>query len=278
MKRLILCILLTFIICVTTGCNITTGTIKTNNIGSNSTENTEVSNIEKSALTPELSAPILKSITPIDITTFSIEWSEVNNADGYNVYYSENGNDFTLLTETTADEKTYIHDNLTIDIEYSYKIQAFNGDNYSDESNIVKQLCNNNLINFYTPYRSDEYVEYRGSDTFLMSGIHRNNSFTLSTKNTSKDLYANYNLEGKYKSIEFTYGFVDGAQCDDDIINVTLKILGDEKLIATYDVNSTQLAKTVKLDITNTDKLEFYVERKSTWWGEFGFADVKLYK
>lgn len=115
-----------------------------------------------------------------------------------------------------------------------------------------------------------------------MSGEHRNNSFTLTTELSSKDLYADYNLEGKYSKIQFTYGFVDGAYGENDsasdVCEVTLKVLADDKLIATYDVDSSQLAQTVKLDIANAKKLELYVEKKENWWGEFGFADVHLFK
>jgi hypothetical protein len=167
-----------------------------------------------------------------------------------------------------------------------YAVKAFKNDNgnkeFSKESNLSDKLCDNNIIDFYQPYRSEKYVEYRGSDTFVMSGEHRNNSFTLTTELSSKDLYADYNLEGKYSKIQFTYGFVDGAYGENDstsdVCEVTLKVLADDKLIATYDVDSSQLAQTVKLDIANAKKLELYVEKKENWWGEFGFADVHLFK
>lgn len=236
----------------------------------------------KSTTPPALSAPILKAITPVDTTTFTIEWSETTGADGYILFVAEEDGDFSELARISSDETSYTHENLTNEITYSYKVQAYRNsgttEEVSEDSNTVEQFCDNNLINFYTPYRSEEYVEYRGSDTFVMSGKHRNNSFTLSTGGSSKDLYADYNFDSKYSSIQFTYGFVDGAKGNKDIFGVTLKILGDDELIATYDVDNSQLAQTVKLDIKNVNKFELYVEKKDTWWGEFGFADIKLFK
>ena len=215
------------------------------------------------------------------IDTFEIEWSKVEGADGYVVFCKENTGELKELAETDANSLTYTHENLTNGTTYTYAVKAFKNDNgnkeFSKESNLSDKLCDNNIIDFYQPYRSEKYVEYRGSDTFVMSGEHRNNSFTLTTELNPADLYADYNLEGKYSEIQFTYGFVDGVRGDNDC-KVILKVLADDKLIATYDVDSSQLAQTVKLDIANAKKLELYVEKKENWWGEFGFADVHLFK
>ncbi len=278
MKKLLSIFLVIIALLCFTACSSSGESSNRNNTPDNSNLFEKSDKTEAIASTP-LSTPVLKAITPLDIDAFTIEWSKVENADGYIVLVSEDNENFTKLTETTAEENTYTHSNLTNGITYTYKIQAFNSKQVSDESNAERCLCTNNLINFYKPYRSDKYVEYIGSDTFIMSGKHRNNSFTLTTENTSKDLYADYNLDGKYKTIEFTYGFVDGAYGDSDPVCVTLKVLADDQLIKTFEVDSSQLAQTVKLDIKKASKLEFFVEKKkSPWWGEFGFADVKLYK
>lgn len=280
MKKAIICCVLVFIL---SGCS---PLFNKNNISSNNSSVETVSQTEKQTEVVNdsfaLKAPILKDVNALDIDTFEIEWSKVEGADGYVVFCKENTGELKELAETDANSLTYTHENLTNGTTYTYAIKAFKNDNgnkeFSEESNLSDKLCDNNIIDFYQPYRSEKYVEYRGSDTFVMSGEHRNNSFTLTTESQSKDLYADYNLEGKYSEIQFTYGFVDGVNCDANC-KVTLKVLADDKLIATYGVDSSQLAQTVKLDIANAKKLEFYIENKEEiWWGEFGFADVHLFK
>lgn len=284
MKKAIICCMLVFIL---SGCS---PLLNKNNISSNNSSVETVSQTEKQTEVVNdsfaLKAPILKDVNALDIDTFEIEWSKVEGAAGYVVLCKENTGELKELAETDANSLTYTHENLTNGTTYTYAVKAFKNDNgnkeFSKESNLSDKLCDNNIIDFYQPYRSEKYVEYRGSDTFVMSGEHRNNSFTLTTELSSKDLYADYNLEGKYSKIQFTYGFVDGAYGENDstsdVCEVTLKVLADDKLIATYDVDSSQLAQTVKLDIANAKKLELYVEKKENWWGEFGFADVHLFK
>lgn len=284
MKKAIICCMLVFIL---SGCS---PLLNKNNISSNNSSVETVSQTEKQTEVVNdsfaLKAPILKDVNALDIDTFEIEWSKVEGAGGYVVFCKENTGELKELAETDANSLTYTHENLTNGTTYTYAVKAFKNDNgnkkFSKESNLSDKLCDNNIIDFYQPYRSEKYVEYRGSDTFVMSGEHRNNSFTLTTELSSKDLYADYNLEGKYSKIQFTYGFVDGAYGENDstsdVCEVTLKVLADDKLIATYDVDSSQLAQTVKLDIANAKKLELYVEKKENWWGEFGFADVHLFK
>lgn len=284
MKKAIICCMLVFIL---SGCS---PLLNKNNISSNNSSVETVSQTEKQTEVVNdsfaLKAPILKDVNALDIDTFEIEWSKVEGAAGYVVFCKENTGELKELAETDANSLTYTHEKLTNGTTYTYAVKAFKNDNgnkkFSKESNLSDKLCDNNIIDFYQPYRSEKYVEYRGSDTFVMSGEHRNNSFTLTTELSSKDLYADYNLEGKYSKIQFTYGFVDGAYGENDstsdVCEVTLKVLADDKLIATYDVDSSQLAQTVKLDIANAKKLELYVEKKENWWGEFGFADVHLFK
>lgn len=284
MKKAIICCMLVFIL---SGCS---PLLNKNNISSNNSSVETVSQTEKQTEVVNdsfaLKAPILKDVNALYIDTFEIEWSKVEGAAGYVVFCKENTGELKELAETDANSLTYTHENLTNGTTYTYAVKAFKNDNgnkeFSKESNLSDKLCDNNIIDFYQPYRSEKYVEYRGSDTFVMSGEHRNNSFTLTTELSSKDLYADYNLEGKYSKIQFTYGFVDGAYGENDstsdVCEVTLKVLADDKLIATYDVDSSQLAQTVKLDIANAKKLELYVEKKENWWGEFGFADVHLFK
>lgn len=279
MKKAIICCMLVFIL---SGCS---PLLNKNNISSNNSSVETVSQTEKQTEVVNdsfaLKAPILKDVNALDIDTFEIEWSKVEGAAGYVVLCKENTGELKELAETDANSLTYTHENLTNGTTYTYAVKAFKNDNgnkkFSKESNLSDKLCDNNIIDFYQPYRSEKYVEYRGSDTFVMSGEHRNNSFTLINDLNSVDLYADYNLEGKYSEIQFTYGFVDGVRGDNDC-KVILKVLADDKLIATYDVDSSQLAQTVKLDIANAKKLELYVERKEKWWGEFGFADVHLFK
>lgn len=285
MKKVIvcLCLILAFIF-ILSGCSL----FQNDNSGesNNSTINT-LSQTEKQT-EPEtqslnLKAPTLKNINALDIDSFEIEWTKVEDADGYVVFCKENTGEAKEITEVDANSQKYAHENLTNGTTYTYTVKAYktinNKKEMSEESNPLDKLCDNNLIDFYQPYRSEKYVEYRGSDTFVMSGEHKNNSFTLTTEGQSKDLYADYNLGGKYSEIQFTYGFVDGAKPQgSDVCKVTLKVLADDKLVETYEVDSSQLAQTVKLDIANAKKLELYVEKQVVWWGEFGFADVHLFK
>lgn len=293
MKRMLLglCLLISLLLC---GCaifpqeQVEKTQPDTNNHAEN-TENKPKESIVEETLTEiketesNLKSPLLKNITPLDIDEFEIEWSNIEGADGYILSCKEDNGEYHEIADISADTLTYHHQKLTNGTTYSYQVQAYAGSGeskmVSEESNSLEQKCNNNLIDFYQPYRSEKYMEYRGSNTFIMSGEHRNNSFTLTTDGLSKDLYIDYNLEGKYKAIQFTYGFVDGAKASkDDKCKVVLKVLADDEIDEVYDVTSAEIAKTVKIDITYVNKLEFYVERQNTWWGEFGFADVQLFK
>ncbi|MFC2100627.1 gliding motility-associated C-terminal domain-containing protein [Bacteroidota bacterium] len=75
-----------------------------------------------------------------------LKWTPYINMDpglgGYNIYVSENGGPYTLLTNMTATDSIYVHNGLTKDAQYCYFIQAYDSLNTkTSTSNIVCELA-----------------------------------------------------------------------------------------------------------------------------------------
>lgn len=82
--------------------------------------------------------PILPS-TPTEFVSGASSKSEIKlnwidnaaNEDGFELYRSENGGSYILVTSLGANETSYIDNGLSVDTEYSYRIRAYNQNGYS---------------------------------------------------------------------------------------------------------------------------------------------------
>ncbi|NIM92266.1 MAG: hypothetical protein GTO18_00920 [Anaerolineales bacterium] len=73
---------------------------------------------------PCVSTPSLISATP-GHTQVTLEWNEVTNADGYNLYYDQAGKAQFITEITVPTTTTFIDTGLTNGLEYCYKVTAY---------------------------------------------------------------------------------------------------------------------------------------------------------
>ena len=124
------------------------------------------------------------------------------------------------------------------------------------------------LMTACPPYESSGYEE-RASIT--MAGTQYTNCFVLDAG--YNEAYAIYNLNGKYTTLEFDMGHIDGTQMS----NVTFEIHLDGKPVKTIDATAEGLPLhyTIQLDGAKQMKIN-----STGWFGgypEYGFVNAVLY-
>ena len=124
------------------------------------------------------------------------------------------------------------------------------------------------LLAVCPPYESNGYEE-RASIT--MAGTQYTNCFVLDAG--YNEAYAIYSLNGKYATLEFDMGHIDGTQMS----NVTFEIYLDGKPVKTIDAKAEGLPVhyTIQLDGAKQMKIN-----STGWFGgypEYGFANAVLY-
>ena len=125
-----------------------------------------------------------------------------------------------------------------------------------------------NLLAVCPPYESSGYEE-RASIT--MAGTQYTNGFVLDAG--YNEAYAIYNLNGKYNTLEFDMGHIDGTQMS----NVTFEIYLDGQPVKTIDATAEGLPVhyTIQLDGAKQMKIN-----STGWFGgypEYGFINAVLY-
>lgn len=101
--------------------------------------------------------------------------------EGYNIYRSSDGTNFTVLNSTPVAGLTYEDTNVDDGVYYSYKITAV-GDEESDYSSVVRQMHGTRLLASYdagcelgeqalSPYVAEDSVKIDGGNLEIQSGI-----------------------------------------------------------------------------------------------------------
>lgn len=231
-----------------------------------------------------LSAPELQ-IAARDVNIFSITWNPINDAKGYELYYSTNGKNYKILAKT--ENTKYIHKNLKENTKYYYKVRAYVDNTlkttYSKYSKVQKKKCTYYLIDFYSAYetkntdiysKNSAYNEYKDGATFTMGGNEYSNGFVFGYTDwyngsdyANRNMSAFFNLEGKYRSISFTYACIDGHAQDSSI-----KLYADDECVKELKFGPGDLPTTKTVHIENANKLEIAV-----YGNHIGFGNVKLY-
>ncbi|MFC2101083.1 gliding motility-associated C-terminal domain-containing protein [Bacteroidota bacterium] len=74
-----------------------------------------------------------------------LQWNSYINMDpivtGYNIFVSENGSPYSLLSTVSVNDTIYVHNGLTKDSKYCYIVQAYNGSGKTSSSNILCELA-----------------------------------------------------------------------------------------------------------------------------------------
>lgn len=114
------------------------------------------------------------------------------------------------------------------------------------------------------PYDSDYY--YRAPTTFSMDGKTYVNGFVFGG-NTVYNSYAIWNLDGKYKTLEFDVGHTDNFRYDKQVL-----IYLDGTLAKNISVKGEEMVKHVSVPLNGALQLKIM----TGIWGSIGFANAQL--
>lgn len=129
------------------------------------------------------------------------------------------------------------------------------------------------LTDVMDAYSSGKYTVYtsKNGKSFKMSGTAYTNGFAIGDSShifTSYG-YATFNLNGKYKTINFDIGHVDGSNESSN----TVQIFVDDELVEEIEVGFDDIAKRISVPVNNGLKLAF---QTTEYGGMIGFGNVTL--
>jgi hypothetical protein len=207
--------------------------------------------------------------------SIKVSWSKVSGASGYTVQYRLNGGKWH---SKDSKKQTVVISNLNIDTTYQVRVRAYknvNGKKEYGKYSVVKKIDIRDyiyLVSEYQPYNSSYYEEYANGKFFFMGGEKQKNSFTLGQEHWGVKKIANFNIQGKYATLSFKVGQIDGIDNRD---NFDVNIYSDGILLETISIESGALPQTVNIPLDNTERLTFEVEQNVCTIA--GFSDVKLF-
>lgn len=123
------------------------------------------------------------------------------------------------------------------------------------------------LIKKCPPYESKGYEE--PSEITIANEKYRN-GFTLNTG--GENSYAIFNLDGKYKSLEFDLGHVDGTYMNNAIFEIYLDGEFAEKLT----VDSEELPKHYAINLNGARQMKIISVEVAFWYPQYGFVNAVL--
>lgn len=228
-----------------------------------------------SAKKVKVTAPKIKSVTNTDIDTQKIKWTKVSGVKGYQLYCKAGSGKFKKIKTLGKNTTSFTNKKLKEETKYFYKVRAYKKvsgkTKYSKFSNQSKRKTTNYLTSLYNPYRinglNNFIVLFNGQDYFYMSGNKFNNGIKI--KYDWSESILDYNLKGKYRYMQITYGDISTKEEE------TLDILADDEIIVSFNIKPGDLAKTNMINLENANKLEFRIWGR---YGEIGLANIKLYK
>lgn len=117
------------------------------------------------------------------------------------------------------------------------------------------------------PYEWSEY-NYREPDQIVMSGISYTKGFVLGGDSIG-DPFALFNLRGKYESMTFTLGHVDGSTLNNGVVNIYL----DEQLVESIKLECESLPQEYTISLEGASKLKI-AQTEYYAWSKYGFGNV----
>ena len=125
------------------------------------------------------------------------------------------------------------------------------------------------------PYNNVNCICNSGTDTISMAGQTYINSIFIG-ENIYDDSRLDFNLNGKYSSITFDVGHVDGSGTR----NREMKILYNEQLVKTVCLSGTGLPQSVTLDVSGVDQLTLIIPTGLGLFGDracYGIVNAYIY-
>lgn len=178
----------------------------------------------------------------------------------------------------TTSSRALTKSGLKIGSSYCFRVRAYTtykGRKYYSSYSSVKKIKMNSyvyLVDVMSPYSSERYDEYRGANSFYMGGKKYFRGFTLVAANC--ELYAIFNLQGKYSKITFDLGAEDGSDMTSNYKS-TVVFSEDDDVERTIYRKGNSLPKNYSLNVKGCYKFEIITNSED--WGRLGFGNVKLY-
>lgn len=129
------------------------------------------------------------------------------------------------------------------------------------------------LVEVCPPYESFHVknVLKASGKSFQMSGQKYSNGLNIFTS----DAYALFNLNGKYSTMEFTYGHIDssGKNAKSD---GTITFIVDGRVVEEIDVYAEELPKTMSIPLNHGLQLKIVGSTEAFWQPEIGLANITV--
>lgn len=122
------------------------------------------------------------------------------------------------------------------------------------------------LMNVCPPY---EWSDYEKSDQIVMCDVTYSNGFVF--KGYFDNPFVLFNLGGKYESMTFTVGHVDGS----DRCNGAVSIYLDGQCVESIDLYWDSLPQEHTISLGGANQMKI-VETKQEWSSEYGFANIMV--
>ena len=220
---------------------------------------------------PHASASVINNV-------ITLKWNSVSNASGYLIYRKE-ASGYVLAQDVTNLIAKISETELNT--SYQYRVTPYRNQGgkriYGTSSDVTATTGKSAYLHkIVTPYMTPYWYRYYDTDSFRMGGKDYRNGFTsMGYGSNGNNTY--FNLEGKYVSLSFVSGFVDGSNQR----NATVNIYKDGVLYTSYTIEPTQMPKSHTLDVTGCHQLRFCVDSNRSVAdgdGTYGFADMIISK
>lgn len=173
-----------------------------------------------------------------------ISYEEIQNADGYEIYYSEDNVKFKKLITTTS--TTYTHKKLKFKKSYYYKVRSYR---VVDDKNVYSNFT---AVLNAKPLTSSPRVTISQEDNGIIKLKYSSDSYANSYKIYIKKSDSDYSLLTTTSKLEYTIkNLVLGEKVFIKVVSYKDKTKGNESVIE-YDV--TLRSPVIKLD-TNTNTI-----------------------
>ena len=132
-----------------------------------------------------------------------------------------------------------------------------------------------NLMTVCPPYEVKTPVLFTDKDSFKMGGETYNNGFTYGAPGPAEEYYILFNLDGKYSSINFDFGHVDGSGMNDCILMVYL----DGEYVDTLEKKSDELVTNETIELKGARQMKMCFDTGGAGnFADYGLANIKVTK
>jgi tetratricopeptide (TPR) repeat protein len=136
-----------------------------------------------------------------------------------------------------------------------------------DENNIIYNRKPKNLLDVCMPYQKSGFAT---PTSFKMLGKDYANGFVFKGA-AANNFYAIFNLEGKYSSLEFDLGHIDGESMNEGVYNIYL----DGQYSETISLGAESLVTHFVINLNNSSQMK--IEIANSKYAAYGFANAVLY-